>query len=152
VLVGGEVPLTLARDGVLPAWFGKTSRAGTPVRAQVVAGVVATILILSNYSKSMSGLFAFSALVTTVSSLFVYAAVAAAGLALVANKRIRSAILPFVAVPGLLFSLWAFWGAGLEPSLWGIGLLATGIPIYFLTRRGGRSSPESEAPAAAPVG
>lgn len=151
LLVAGEVPLTLARDGVFPAWFGKTTPLGTPARAQVVAGLVATLLIVSNYSKSMSGLFAFSALVTTVSSLFVYGGVAAAALLLVGRKQLHSAILPLVALPGLVFSLWAFWGAGEEPSLWGLALIATGVPIYFLMRGGRRSSREPElAPAAPP--
>ena len=150
VLVAGEVPLTLARDGVFPMWFAKTSRLGTPVRAQLVAGAVSTLLILANYSKSMAGLFAFSALVTTVTSLFLYAAVSAAALALVATGRVRSWVLAAAAVPGLIFSLWAFWGAGEEPSLWGVALLATGIPIFFLMRRGERSSQPLEA-APAPI-
>ena len=150
VLIAGEVPLTLARDGVFPMWFAKTSRLGTPVRAQLVAGAVSTLLILANYSKSMAGLFAFSALVTTVTSLFLYAAVSAAALALVATGRVRSWVLAAAAVPGLIFALWAFWGAGEEPSLWGVALLATGIPIYFLMRRGERSSLLAEAAQAAP--
>jgi len=148
ILVAGEVPLTLARDGVLPAWFGKTTLHGTPVRALVTAGAVSTLLVVSNYSKSMSGLFAFSALVTTVSALFVYGAVAAAALLFAGQKRLRSAILPLVALPGLIFSLWAFWGAGAEPSLWGLGLLATGLPIYWLMQRSRRST---LAPALAPA-
>jgi APA family basic amino acid/polyamine antiporter len=143
ILVDGEVPLTLARDGVLPAWFGKTTPTGTPVRALIVAGVVSTMLVASNYSKSMSGLFAFTALVTTVSSLFIYAAVAAAALLFFVQKRLHSPMLPLVALPGLIFSLWAFWGAGAEPSLWGVALLATGLPIYWLMQRSRRrSSPE----------
>jgi APA family basic amino acid/polyamine antiporter len=148
VLVGGEIPLTLARDGVFPQWFAKTSRHGTPVRAQLLAGVVATLLVLANYSKSMSGMFSFLALVTTVSSLFLYVAVSLAGLMLVARKQIASAVLLLVAVPGLIFSLWAFWGAGKEPSLWGLALLATGIPIYWLMRSRGGSTPPAAEPAA----
>ena len=150
VLVAGEIPLTLAQDGVFPAWFGKTTRLGTPVRAQSLAGVVSTLLVFANYSKSMSGLFAFFALVTTVSSLFLYVTVSASAIAMTADKRIRSLALPIVAVPGLLFSLWAFWGAGEEPSLWGIALLASGIPIYFLNRRD-RSILPAEAVPAAPL-
>lgn len=151
VLVAGEVPLTLARDGVLPRWFAKTSRFGTPVRAQLVAGVVATLLVLANSSKSMSSLFAFLALVTTVSSLFLYVAVSVAALIFGLRRQIRSAILLVIAVPGLIFSLWAFWGAGAEPSLWGLALLATGIPIYLLMRRGDRSNPQPELAPAAPA-
>ena len=142
ILVAGEVPLTMARDGVLPAWFGKTTPIGTPVRAQIVAGAVATLLILCNYSKSMAGLFAFSALVTTVSNLFLYAAVAAAALALGGRIKAPTWIYP-IAFAGLAFSLWAFWGAGAEPSLWGLALLAAGLPIYWLMRRTAHSTREA---------
>jgi APA family basic amino acid/polyamine antiporter len=152
VLVAGEIPLTLAQDGVFPAWFAKTTSLGTPVRAQILAGIVSTLLVFANYSKSMSGLFAFFALVTTVSSLFLYVTVSASAIAMSADKRIRSLGLPIVAVPGLLFSLWAFWGAGEEPSLWGVALLATGVPIYFLMqRRRERSILPAEAVPAAPL-
>jgi basic amino acid/polyamine antiporter, APA family len=152
VLVAGEIPLCLARDGAFPKWFAKTTRLDTPVRALVLAGVVSTLLVLANYSKSMSGLFAFFALVTTVSSLFLYVTVSVAALVHFKERRIQSAILPVVAIPGLIFALWAFWGAGLEPSLWGLALLASGVPIYWLMRRGDRSSREPELAPAAPPG
>jgi APA family basic amino acid/polyamine antiporter len=62
-------------------------------------------------------------------------------------------MLPLVALPGLIFSLWAFWGAGAEPSLWGVALLATGLPIYWLMQRSRRrSSPEPVLAPAAPPG
>jgi APA family basic amino acid/polyamine antiporter len=151
LLVGGEVALTMARDGVLPAWFGKTTRIGTPVRAQVIAGAAATLLVLANYSKSMAGLFTFAALVTTVSELFFYAGIAAAAIMLSRSQRGPAWLVP-VAVVALVFSLWAFYGAGTEPSLWGLALFASGLPVYWLMRRRERSIPAVEAtPVAPPV-
>jgi len=150
LLVGGEVTLTMARDGVLPAWFGKTTRIGTPVRAQVVAGAAATLLVLANYSKSMAGLFTFAALVTTVAELFLYAGIAAA--AIVLARKLRSPVwLVPIALIALVFSLWAFYGAGSEPSLWGLALFASGLPVYWLMRRSGRSSRAAELVPAAPA-
>lgn len=147
VLCSGEVGLTLARDGVFPAWLAKTTKIGTPVRAQVLGGIVATLLILFNYSKSLSGLFQFSALVTTVATLFLYAGLALAALVLASgSKRL---MISLIAVPGLAFTLFAFWGSGLEASLWGTGLLATGILFYWFMRRSGRSIHAPEASPAA---
>ncbi|HEX5238974.1 MAG TPA: amino acid permease [Sphingomicrobium sp.] len=146
LLVAGEVALTMARDGVLPAWLGKTTRIGTPVRAQVVAGIAATLLVVANYSKSMGGLFTFAALITTVSNLFLYAAVATAAVMLVRKLAAPFWLVP-VALLALAFSLWAFYGAGAEPSLWGLALLASGLPIYwFMRRRGGSSRAAAGAP------
>lgn len=147
LLVAGEVTLAMSRDGLLPAWFGKTTRIGTPVRAQVIAGAATTLLVLANYSKSMAGLFTFAALVTTVSGLFLYVSAAAAAIVLARKVRAPAWLVP-VALVALAFSLWAFYGAGEEPSLWGFALLASGIPVYWFTRRRERSSP---APAAAPA-
>ncbi len=154
MLCAGEIPLKLARDGALPAWFGRTTGRGTPIRAQIVACVVATLLIVSNYSRSLSGLFAFITLISVVSTLVLYVGCSAGALKLLASGRLKSALLGVCAAIGLLFSCWAFWGAGLEPSLWGLGLVATGIPVWLAVRRTRRLTasstnlPREAAPAA----
>ena len=143
VLCSGEVPLAMARAGVFPAWLGGTTAIGTPVRAQVVSSAVTSLLIVSNYAGSLAAVFTFVILISTVSTLFLYVAAAIAALKL----RVGS----LFAVPGLAFAGFAFWGAGSRATLWGVALLAVGLPIYLLMRRGGRSSPEPElAPAALP--
>lgn len=157
MLCAGEIPLKLARDGAFPAWFGKTTGLGTPVRAQVIGCIVATLLVVSNYSRSLVGLFAFITLISVISTLVLYTACTAGGLVLLAQGRMKGALLGVCATIGLLFSLWAFWGAGLEPSLWGLALLLTGIPVWLAVRRSRRlalaerSTPMPEAIAAAPL-
>jgi basic amino acid/polyamine antiporter, APA family len=151
LLCSGEIPLKLARDGAFPAWFAKTSGPGTPVRAQVVGCIAATLLIVSNYSRSLAGLYAFITLISVVSTLVLYVGCSASALTLLARRRLTGALLGICATMGLIFSLWAFWGAGLEPSLWGLALVATGIPVWLAVRRSrriasvGRSSPEPAA-------
>lgn len=150
ILCSGEVPLALARDGVFPRWFGATTSLGTPVRAQLVSAALATLLIASNYSRSMADLFAFVLLVTTTVTLFLYFACAASALVLMARGRVQAPLLGFAAVLGLIFAVWAFWGAGAEALGWGVALLATGIPLYYLMRWRGGSIPAAEAAPAAP--
>ncbi len=135
ILVCGEIPLKLARDGVFPAWFGKTTGPGTPVRAQVVGCSVATLLVLSNYSRSLAGLYAFMTLISVVATLVLYTGCSAAALRLLATRRLSGTLLGVCATLGLLFSFWSYWGAGLEPTLWGAALLATGIPVWLAVRR-----------------
>ena len=135
---------------MFPAWFAKTTRTGTPVRAQVAAGAVASLLVVFNYSKSLSGLFAFLALLTTVASLFLYGSLAAAAFVL-ARDVSKRLILPVLAGPGLAFVIFIFWGSGLEVSLWGAGLLATGLPVYWLMRRAERTTRAAEGTPAAPA-
>jgi APA family basic amino acid/polyamine antiporter len=134
VLCSGEVPLALARSGIFPRWLAATTSIGTPVRAQVVSSLVATALIASNYSRSMAGLFSFIILVTTVMSLVLYFACAGAALSMMARGRVRAPLLGSAAVLGLIFTMWAMWGAGAEATVWGLSLLATGLPIWALMR------------------
>ena len=78
VLIQGELPLALARDGVFPRWFAATDRAGVAVRAQLVSSGLVTVLILANSSRTMVKLFVFMALLSTTVTLFTYLFCAAA--------------------------------------------------------------------------
>lgn len=136
VLIQGEMPPALARDGVFPAWIGRASPGGVPVRAHLVSSGLVTLLILSNATRSMGDLFVFMALVSTLASLVAYLACALAALRLQGNGRMdRSPLLVATAIVGAFYSLWAIYGAGAEPTAWGAGLLASGFPVYLLMRR-----------------
>jgi APA family basic amino acid/polyamine antiporter len=152
VLLSGEVPLTLARDKIFPRWFAVTAGADTPVRGQMLSSLLATLLIASNYSRTMVGLFTFLLLITTVANLFLYLACTLASLRLTIRGQMAGSVLVLTAIAGIAFAMFAFWGAGGEATLWGLALLATGVPVYFLMRRSARSSPPEEASSAEPEG
>lgn len=143
VLCSGEVPLAMARAGVFPDWFGVTTAIGTPVRSQIFSSAVASLLIWANYNGSMAEAFTFVVLLSTVSSLVLYGAVA------LAACKTRLAV-P-AAIVGIAFTLFLFWGSGLKATLWGFGLIALGLPIWWLNRRSRAGSSQAvEAAAAAP--
>ena len=136
VLLQGEVPLTLARAGVFPRWFGVTNAAGTPLRALIAGSALTTTLIAANYSRSMTELFTFMALIATVATLFLYVACAAAALHLTASGRLMASPgLVALTITGLVYALWAFYGAGFEASAWGFVLFATGLPVWAAIQR-----------------
>ncbi|HEX6374168.1 MAG TPA: amino acid permease [Allosphingosinicella sp.] len=136
VLIQGEMPVALARDGMFPAWLARTSKAGTPVRAHLVSSGLVTLLLLANQSRSMGDLFAFMALLSTAASLVAYLSCSLAALKLRATGRMPpSFLLPVIAVAGALYSAWAIYGAGPEPALWGAALLLSGLPVYLLMKR-----------------
>lgn len=136
VLVQGELPAAMAREGVFPAWFGKTSANGTPVRALVVSSVLVTILVLMNYARSMADAFTFMALLATAASLFAYLFCALAVLRLQGQGRMeRSRVLSVIAAIAAAYSVWTFYGAGWSVTFWGIVLLIAGAPVYWLVRR-----------------
>ena len=135
VLLQAEMPLALARDGLLPAWIAKLNRNEIPWRIHLISTGLATLVVLSNYARGMADLFQFMLLVTTSVTIIFYSACAAAALKLAARRKI-AATTGFVAVTlaALLYSAWAFYGAGIEASLWSLAMTAAGIPIYLVLR------------------
>lgn len=151
VLISGEFPLAMARSGTLPRWFAKSSGRGIAVRAQILSSALATILIAANYSRTLGGLFAFMALLSTAAALVLYFACSASALRLQRTGLLgRSAGLTSVAAIGILYSLWTLYGAGREAVGWGAVLLGIGLAIYAIMRVINRSTPAAAEPPAAP--
>ena len=96
----------------------------------MIGAFIAGLLVLASSSKSFVALYVFITLVSTVSTLVLYLACAAAGLKLGIMRRWT-----VLAVIAILFSLAMFVGAGLEATLWGFALAIAGLPIRFISRR-----------------
>ena len=138
-LIQAELPATLARQGLFPAWFARTNRHGTPVAALLIASTLATACVVLNSNKSTAEMFTFMAILSTSVTLWLYLSCAAAAL------RLRVAI-P-VALVGLAYSVWTLWGAGLNVSAMSLILMVAGLPLYWWTR-GSTPFGGEEAPVA----
>lgn len=145
VLLQGEVPLALARRGVFPKWFGKVNSRGMPVQAQLTGSLLSAALIAANYTKGLTELFAFIALLATVATLVLYLFAGVSALRLMALGQLRKGLLLVVTLIGTAYAIWTFYGAGTEASLWGLFLLMTGVPVWLgmrLSTFGARHAPE----------
>ena len=91
--------------------------------------ILASLLVIANYSRSLVDLFTFILLLATAAILLPYAAASAAWLKTGGRGRI-------VAGLALAYSLYALMGAGAEALLWGVVLLAAGVPVYLWQSRG----------------
>ena len=121
ILVQAEMPLALAREGLLPAWFARFNRDEIPYRIHIISSGLATLLVLANYSRGLADLFQFMMLVTTSVSIIFYLACSARRAKLARARRIAgSPAFVLIAVAGLAYSAWAFYGAGIEASLWSL--------------------------------
>ena len=125
-LVQAELPLEMARRRMMPEWFAATLENGVPYRGLLVSSILASILILSNSSRTMGGLFTFMALLTTSVTLWLYLACALAAL----KQRLA---MP-TAVVGVIFAIWSLIGAGWDASGLSIILMLMGLPLYWWTR------------------
>jgi APA family basic amino acid/polyamine antiporter len=136
ILLQGEVPWAMAQDGALPAWLAKLSPRGTPLRAHLVSSSLLTLVMLTNFSRSLTDLFKFLILLGTVASLVPYLVCALAALRLRGQGGLpRSAGFSLIAILAALYSAWAIVGAGNEAMLWGAALVASGVPVWLLMRR-----------------
>lgn len=148
VMVAGELSYSMALRGDLPKALAQTRGINTPVVSQLVGSLIAIALVLLNSSKTTAGLFTFVVLLSTVGALVIYLVGSLAAL------RLRpSAPAMLVILVGIGFSLFAFYGAGLEANLWGLALVGGGFAIRALVNLAQRrSSREAERVPAAPPG
>jgi len=148
ILLQGEVPYVMAKDGVFPKVFARTSRRNTPVFALVFGSLLVTILVVLNAGDTSVRVFTFMVLLATSACLVMYLVCCLALLRLqwlgrLDGARRGTAGLAAVGLFAGLYSLWAIAGAGREASLWGLVLFALGGPVYWLMRRRPGSAPVS---------
>ncbi len=138
ILLQGELPWAMAREGVFPQAFARESRRGTPVFAFVFTSGLVTLLVLANAHSTMVEIFTFMILLSTTACLVAYLVCSLALLDLMRRGRLPGfgSATPWLAGAGVLgsaFSLWALFGAGGDALLWGFVLLLAAVPVYGLT-------------------
>jgi APA family basic amino acid/polyamine antiporter len=160
ILLQGELPYQMARKGVFPRLFASESARGVPIASLCVSSVLVSVMILANSSKSLVQVFSYIVLVSTSATLVFYLLCSLAVLKLMRTGELRPASgklrwLAAAAVVGSLYSLWAIYGAGLStdvkqcggelicwapwisnPAVLNVALLALGVPVFYLMRRG----------------
>ncbi|MBF6024084.1 APC family permease [Lysobacter niastensis] len=142
VLLVGELTRTIANNGGLPSMLAHSNRHGAPARALLVTGVLASAMVLMNYSKSLVQGFTFITTVVTAANLPLYLCCAVALMVLwKRGQRPAGSDLMVLAIPGLAYVVFAFIGLGHEPFLWAIALAAAGLPVYGFLRMRGAATP-----------
>lgn len=124
-----RVTYALARDGLLPDWFGRVSeRFRTPVNSILFMGVAGAVL-------AISGSFVWLAVVSTAARLVVYSACIAALPQAERKETGRTGLAILAALVGLGICLWAALQTDWAPWRMLLGLLAVGLVFYVLARR-----------------
>ncbi len=140
ILLQGQLPLAVARDGLFPKAFGRTSGRGTPVIGLVVASVLVTLLMAANYTRGLVALFTFMILLATLTTLVPYIFSTLAELVIFVRERERfkgQRLMgaSVIAALAFIYSIWATAGLGWETLFWGFVLLAAGVPVYVWLKR-----------------
>lgn len=147
-LLSGQVPYGAAVDRVFPSALGKLNRFGTPANALVLSNLLASILIVMNFSKGLVGAFEVIILLAVMSSLLPYALCALAELMIRLKghgshlTRVGQTKVAVLGVLGFVYALWAIYGSGAETVFLGFLLVLAGIPIHvwIKSRQSGEGS------------
>ena len=126
----------LADDRLLPAWFGKVGRFGTPTNAIVFHGAL-------GMAFALTGTFLELAIVSTLARLLAYIA-SVASLPILRREAGRRAVtVPLAIVMGIALALSLWLAAQADQDRWIMLAIfaAVGTGLYFIARRG----PEPEA-------
>ncbi len=139
ILIQGEMPRVLAKEKIFPELFAHESRHRTPDYSLFITSALVSIVMLMNYAGSMIKVFTFIILISTSAYLVMYlfCSLAAFRLALRGDMGVKGRRLLWllaVAMLAALYSAWTLWGAGRDAFLWGMGLFALGLPLYFLMK------------------
>jgi len=138
ILMQGQFPQAVANDGLFPKLFARESRRHTPTLGLLLSSVLASLLILMNYSHGLVAMFTTIILVTTFWVLVAYLLCAVAEIILsrpdqrTSKQHIRNTLLAGAAS---IFTLWAIYGAGFQAVFWGALALLLGVPLYFWQKR-----------------
>ncbi|WP_284321238.1 amino acid permease [Dyella acidisoli] len=132
VLLQAQTTLAPALDGLFPKPFARLDKRGTPWFGLLLSSVLASTLIVSNYSRTLVALFTFTILLSIAATLLPYLITVLAWWRIDhASSRWRKG----VALGALAFSVWALIGTGAETLMWGAVLVLAGLPIYMWQRR-----------------
>jgi APA family basic amino acid/polyamine antiporter len=135
-LVTGEVAQSCARHGSLPPAFARPNSRGVPSRAFLLAGVLASLMLVMNYDDSLAAGFTFLSVVVTAATIPLYFGCSLAVLLLwrrgqVPHPGAREARWMIAAALAVIYCVWTFIGIGARSLLWALALGLAGVPGYW---------------------
>lgn len=139
ILLQGQMPFALARDGLFDRRFGKLSRYHTPVLALALSGILVSVFMIMNYTRGLIDLFTFIIRLSTLSILLPYSFSTMAELRLLHSKDSTSRskrVKTLVACAAFAYSIWAISGSGQETVYLGLILFLLGMPFFVFFKRG----------------
>jgi APA family basic amino acid/polyamine antiporter len=138
ILIAGQVPMAIAKDGLFPRMFARVSRRGTPAHGLIISGLLTTGLLATTATDGLVKVFTFIILLGTLNALVPYAFSSLAGLIIERqgsgpSRASRGATV--IAALAFAYALWAIGGSGADVVYWGFLLLLAGLPVYVWVAR-----------------
>lgn len=137
IFICGQMPMSVAIDGLAPKVFARLNPNGAPQISLIVGSTLASVLVIANYSRGLVDAFTFLIMVSTLTLLVPYFV---AALAELRHSLKNGGAWAVVALVAAVYSLFAMWGAsqdagGMEVIGWGGGMMLLGLPVYVFGRQ-----------------
>jgi len=134
-LLAGEVVQCMSRHGGFPATFTRENSRGAPARGLLLTGVLASLMLLTSFTDSISKVFTLLIVIATGATLPLYLASALGLLVLRWRGQLPARagwprLLSAAALAAVLYCVWISRGMGTEPLLLTLALAAAGVPLY----------------------
>jgi APA family basic amino acid/polyamine antiporter len=161
LLLSGQIPMAAEFDGLAPKAFGKLNIHHAPGTGLIISGALAGgLLVLSFSGGGLGDAVAQLVLVSAVATMVSYAFSAAAEIKWLALDKGKIPVAHLarrmsVAILALVFTMFAFYGGGVQEIYWLWMLIVLGVPvyIYILWNRARRNQqPQNPAPESTPAG
>lgn len=138
VLLQGQIPLSVARDGLFPQIFGKLTKGGAPVFALIFSSVLMSFLLFFNYSASLLDQFALIVNLTSFSILLPYLVSSLADMKLLWREKNNTRLLwqgMATSLAAFAYTAVAIFGVGIKSFLMGVAFILIGTPIYVVMKK-----------------
>ncbi len=133
ILVQGQIPAAIARDGLFPRLFARENKKGVPALSILISSILISVLMVMNYSKGLVEAFKFALLLSSMTALIAYLFTAVSYVLVEAKTRGmgRGFVFKIIfATVAFFFAIWAIGGSGFEVVYWGFILLMLGMPVF----------------------
>lgn len=137
ILLQGQVPMSAARDGLLPKFLSDKKGDGVSIGSLFISSALISLLVLANFSEGLVSLYTFAILVSTLGIFIPYLLSIVVDIRLIFkswnNKADYFSII--TAIFAMIYCGWAISGIGTKATLWGIALIASGLPVYWYMKK-----------------
>ena len=136
ILTTARLSFAAGEDGLFPKIFAKVHpKHNTPYVSLIITGVATNLLLILNYSSSLTSAFDFMTNLATIAFIPAYALTSCAEILLTFKKEYKLTIWNFLkygilSLLAFIYAIYIIYGSGAESAMWVFILMFIGIPCY----------------------
>ena len=121
--------MAVALGDLAPKFLAKRNKGGAPAMALILSSVLATLLLVFNYTDGLIEAFTFLITMSTICTLLPYGVSALAEFRVSRKTSVLWSVLALVAI---VYVVVAMLGSGFKVLAWGLVLIFVGSHVYLL--------------------